>query len=137
VSINDELSDLFDNVQAVIDDDFQFKKKLNIGDEHFTYLNNAKNLFDFGESIVGGTGIGWFAFSSWQASVGLGAKIIAAVTFSSVSAPIVLIIGSGVLGAAGIFGLKKAKDALVKKSEDELMTKVPKYLNTPLDLLGL
>lgn len=135
MSINNELSDLFDNVQAVIEDDFQFKKKLNIGDEHFTYLNNAKNLADFGESVLGGIGVGGVTAAAWYTSLGLGGKAL--LTLGLISQPIGWIVGAGALGVAGIFGLKKAKDIFIKKSEDELMTKVPKYLNTPLDLLGL
>jgi len=137
MSINDELSDLFENIQSIIDDDFQFKKKLNIGDEHFTYLNNAKNLMDFGESLAGGTAIGFLTYSSWFASHAVAIKVLAFIPVLSVSPPIAFIVGSGILGATGFFGFKKAKDALLKKSENELMTKVPKYLNTPLDLLGL
>ena len=135
MSINDELSDLFEDVQTVIDDDFKFKKKLDIGDEHFTYLNNGKNLMDFGESLLGGVGIGGVTAAAWYAGLGFGGKAL--LTVGLITQPVGWVIGAAALGAAGVFGFKKAQGKFIKKAEDELLTKVPKFLNTPLDLLGL
>ena len=134
-NINEELSDLFSDIPSVIDDDFKFKIKLEIGDGHFTYLKNAKNLADFGESLLGGAGVGGVAAAAWYSSLGIGGKLLAAVGLGS--SPVGWVVGASVLGMAGIYGLKKAKDKFIKKAEDELVTKVPKFLNTPLDLLGL
>lgn len=135
MSINNELSDLFEDVQTVIDDDFKFKKKLAIGDEHFTYLNNGKNLMDFGESLLGGVGIGGVTAAAWYMNLGFVGHAL--FTVGLISQPVGWVIGASALGAAGVFGFKKAKGKFIKKAEDELVTKVPKFLNTPLDLLGL
>lgn len=135
MSINEELSDLFADIQAVIDDDFKFKKKLAIGDEHFKYMSNAKNLADFGESLLGGIAIGGVTSAAWYTGLGFGGKAL--LTVGLISQPIGWVVGAAALGAAGIFGFKKIKDNYIKKAEDELVTKVPKFLNTPLDLLGL
>ena len=135
MSINDELSELFEDVQTVIDNDFQFKRKLDIGDDHFTYLNNAKNLADFGGSVLGGIGIGGSTAVVWYTSLGVGSKLLLGIGLASM--PVGWFIGAATLGTAGFFGLKKATDSFFKGAEDELVTKVPKYLNTPLDLIGL
>ena len=133
-NINEELSDLFSDIPAVIDDDFKFKTKLEIGDDHFTYLKSAKNLADFGGSILGGVGAGGVAATAWYSTLGLGGKLLLAFNIGN---PVGWIVGATALGATGVYGLIKAKDKFIKKAEDELVTKVPKFLNTPLDLLGL
>jgi len=133
--MKDELANLFADTASVINDDFKFKIKLNIGDEHFTYLRNAKNLTDFGESLLGGAGVGGLAAVGWYSTLGVGGKILAAVSLGA--SPVGWVIGASALGIAGIYGLKKAKDKFFTNAEEELVTKVPKFLNTPLDLLGL
>jgi uncharacterized tellurite resistance protein B-like protein len=136
MSINDELSDFFTDVQSVIDDDFRFKKKLAIGDDHFSYLRNAKNLSDVAESLLGGVGAGGIAATAYYTTLGLGGKILFAVGLGSNPVGWVAA-GAAALGASGFYGYKKVKGTFFKKAEDELVTKVPKYLNTPIDLLGL
>lgn len=135
-TIDEELSLLFSDTPCVIDDEFKFKVMLKIGDEHFSYLNSAKNLVDFGESfLVGGVGGGFLATTIYSSSIGFGAQLLAFVGIGST--PIGWIVGASILGTAGIFGFKKAKNKFFSKVESELIIKVPKYLNTPLDLLGL
>lgn len=134
-NINEELSDLFADTPSVIDDDFKFKTKLEIGDDHFTYLKGAKNLADFGGSILGGVGVGGIAATAWYSTLGVGGKLLLGVGLAS--QPVGWVVGAAALGATGIYGFKKAKDKFIKKAEDGLVTKVPKFLNTPLDLLGL
>lgn len=130
IDFQKELSVLFSGNQRVIDDDFKFKAKLGIGDEGFDYLRKGKNLADFFESVGGGVSIG----SIVAANLGWNSIWV---TLGLTSNPVGWVVGAGALGAAGIYGLKKAKDNLVKKAEDNLMTKIPKYLKTPLDCLGL
>ncbi len=134
-NINDELAALFADTPCVIENNFNFMKKLNIGDEHLTYLNNSKNLVTVVESLLGGAGIGGLTAVGWYSTLGIGGKLLFGLSLTA--PPIGWVVGASALGAAGVFGLKKAKNKYVRKAEDALITKVPKYLNTPLDLLGL
>lgn len=133
--INAEISNMFSETQSVIDDEFKFKAKLGIGDEHFQYLNNAKNLIGFSESIAGGIGVGGVTAVAWYSTLGVGSKLLLGVGIAS--SPVGWFIGAATVGAAGIYGLKKFHEKTMGKAENELVTKVPKFLNTPLDLLGL
>ena len=135
IDMQEELANLFADTPSVIDDEFKFKAKLGIGDEHFTYLNNTKNLVDVGGSLLSGVGIGGITAAAWYTTLGVGGKLLLAVGIGS--SPVGWVVGATALGVAGTYGLTRAKNKFFKKAEDDLVTKVPKFLNTPLDLLGL
>jgi uncharacterized tellurite resistance protein B-like protein len=124
----------FDNVEKVIADSLRFKRKLAIGGDAYTSLRLAKTvqqIWDVGgvaatggaaaaSTTVAGT---FFATSGWMASIGLGA---AAVT------PVGWIIGAAVASGGAYYGVTR----LFQKYGDSRVETIPKFINTPIDLLG-
>lgn len=130
-SIVDELfSSDHEDEPPIIDSPLQFKAKLNIGDEAYAYLSKADNFIDFSIKMSAGLGGSAFAGVVWFSSLGPLAKL--ALLVGATSTPVGWIIGAGALSAVLAYGLIKAK----KKMKDATSIRIPKHLNTPLDLLG-
>jgi len=129
-SVLDDLRLPKTNEPPIIDSPLQFKAKLDIGDEAYAYLSKADNFIDFSIKIAAGLGGGSLASVAWFATLGPVAKL--ALLVGLTSTPIGWIAGAGALSAVLAFGLMKAKGKL----KDSTTIKIPKHLNTPLDLLG-
>lgn len=128
--IDDLQSQKQNNDPPILDAYIQFKAKLNIGDEAFEYLSKADNFIEFSKIIAGGIGGGSVFTLAWLATLGPIAKFALLVGFTST--PIGWIVGASALSAVFAYGLMRARG----KSKDATTISIPKYLNTPLDLLG-
>lgn len=115
----------------IIENELQFKRKLNIGDEAYSYLTNAKNLHDFVGALVGGGAISAFSYLGWMGSLGVVSQLGLAI--GVVATPIGLIALAGGVGAASAFAITKLR----KQVDDSAYTKIPKFINTPLDVLAV
>lgn len=130
-SVIDELQSQNQNYDPpILDAYIQFKSKLNIGDEAFEYLSKADNFIEFCKIIVGGIGGGSVFTLAWLATLGPIAKFALLVGF--ISTPIGWIAGASALSAVLAYGLMQVRG----KSKDATTITIPKYLNTPLDLLA-
>lgn len=119
-----------EDVESVVVDPFKFKAKLGIGSESFTYLSKAEHLRDvlaaaggatLGASVVGGA---WVASLGTMGSLGLALGVV--------STPIGWIAAAGTGSAALFYGFNRLLRGQRKSAVDE----VPKFINTPLDLLA-
>ena len=61
MDIKKEIEALKAGDASIIDDSFKFRRKLDLGDETYDYLNNAKNFLDFLKAIGVGIGTGGVA----------------------------------------------------------------------------
>ena len=124
----------YDEHEEIIADDLRFKSRLGIGEEEYNYLKRKKNLADFVGAIgVGGAAVGvassstvattFFPASGFLAMLGFGA---------AATTPIGWVIGAGVLVGGAYLGASK----LLGAGKDEKFTRVPKHINTPLDLIA-
>jgi uncharacterized protein YaaW (UPF0174 family)/tellurite resistance protein len=130
-SVIDELQSQKQNDDPpILDAYIQFKSKLNIGDETFEYLSKADNFIEFSKIIAGGIGGGSIFTLAWLATLGPFAKFALLVGFTST--PIGWVAGASALSAVLAYGLMRVRG----KSKDATTISIPKYLNTPLDLLG-
>lgn len=130
MSLMDDIQSPTKELQKIIDHPLLFKAKLNIGEEAYTYLNNADNFTEFSIKIAAGLGGSSLAGVAWFATLGPVAKLALLAGFTST--PVGWIAGAGVLSTVFAYGLMKAR----KKLKDATIITIPKYLNTPLDLLG-
>ena len=130
MSLMDDIQSPTKELQKIIDHPLLFKAKLNIGQEVNTYLNNADNFTEFAIKIAAGLGGSSLASVAWFATLGPVAKLALLAGFTST--PVGWIAGAGVLSTVLAYGLMKAR----KKLKDATIITIPKYLNTPLDLLG-
>lgn len=118
----------------VIVDPLRFKQRLRIGDDAYAILRAKKRLVDVWDtagaaatgaglassSIVAGT---FFAPTGLMATLGLAG---AAVT------PIGWVVAAGVIAGGGYYGFAK----LINTEAGSLSDTIPKFINTPIDILG-
>ena len=135
ISINDKIKSSFEDLEAdvkkIIADDLKFKKKLDIGDDVYKKLKTLKNLKDIGEASVTGAGVAALTGFGWYASLGVMGKF--ALAAGLMTTPVGWIAGAGAAGAVGLIGIKK----LFRKADKKMIDKIPKFLNTPLDVVAL
>lgn len=130
-----ELQSLSNDEPRIVDDSLKFKMKLSIGDEAYAILNNAENLTDFLKAMGGGIGFTSLTTLGWYAGLGTLSKV--ALGFGIISSPVGWIFGAGALGIISTYALIHASKKINKKKESIFFDRIPKYLKTPLDILGL
>ena len=139
MTLADELDEFFsDEKEVLVVDPLRFKAQLGIGEKAYGSLRTRENLRTFVEALaVGGVASGaasssvvagtFFANTGFVAtalsSIGLGA---AAVT------PIGWVIASGIVFG----GAYAAASKLLERNKTTGLVVVPKYINTPLDVLA-
>jgi uncharacterized tellurite resistance protein B-like protein len=127
-------ADAFGEVAQVISDPLRFKRKLAIGEDAYTSMRVGKTLAQLwdvggvaatGGSIAASTTVAgtFFASSGWLATIGLGA---AAVT------PVGWVIGAALATGGAYYGVTR----LFKSYHGSRVDVIPKFINTPIDLLG-
>ena len=134
MSINDKIANEFlselasNDVESIIDDPLKFKSKLDLGEDAYTYLKNIKNL---SKITIGGTAGAGLAFGIWSSSLGFVSGF--GVLIGLVAPPVGLIAAASVVGAAGVIGVSK----IFKKIENKTHYVIPKFITSPLDILGI
>ena len=131
MSFDTELESFYNDDQLrLVDDPIRFKAKLQIGDDAFKLLSLAGNL----ELMVSAGTIGaTVAASSFVASSVFGSGLLYSLGIVAAVTPIGWVLGAGVGAAGAVYGLKKA---LSDKKRERVLV-IPKYINTPIDLLAL
>lgn len=140
MSLTSDLDEFFaDGKEVVVKEPLRFKAKLGIGEKAYGLLRAREHLTTFTEALGVGTAASaaasstvvattFFAQSGFMASVlstvGLGA---AAVT------PVGWVLAAGVLSGATYVGISR----LLEKPKDSQLVVIPKYINTPLDIIAV
>jgi hypothetical protein len=134
---SDEPDDLFgDDLDCVVSDPLKFKRKLRIGEDAYATLRLKKGLqglWDVGgvamtgasvaaSKIVAGT---FFASSAGLFSaLGIGA---------AAATPVGWVIAAAVATGGAYYGVTR----LVRNRTGEMVDTIPRFINTPIDLLGM
>lgn len=132
MSLNEDMKNFFDDneIKKIFDDEIKFKMKLNLKDNVYKYLLDAKNLEKFSASLAAGLAVAASGYLAWLATLGIGGKFLLIVGLGA--NPIGWWALAGFGGAALMYGGK----TLIDKFDKEAHDKIPKFLNTPLDYLG-
>ena len=135
MSLTEELDNFFEESNEVlVREPLKFKAMLGIGEKAYGLLRAREHLATFSEAMgvgltassvaasgaVAGT---FFASSGFMATIGLGA---AAFT------PVGWVIAAGVLTGGTYVGVSR----MFEKSKDTGLVVIPKYINTPLDVIA-
>lgn len=135
MSLTEELDNFFEESNEVlVREPLKFKAMLGIGEKAYGLLRAREHLTTFSEAMgvgltassvaasgaVAGT---FFASSGFMATIGLGA---AAIT------PVGWVIAAGVLTGGTYVGVSR----MFEKSKDTGLVVIPKYINTPLDVIA-
>ena len=140
MSLANDLDDFFaQNEEVIVNEPLKFKAKLGIGERAYGLLRAREHMTTFSEAIgVGATGSAiaasgavagtFFASSGFMAStlsvVGLGATAVT---------PIGWVIAAGVISGGAYAGVSR----LFESSKDNGLIVIPKYINTPLDIISV
>lgn len=127
-------ADEFRGVDSIVAEPLKFKAKLAIGEDAYTSLkvrNTVVQVWDVAgvattaavvakSSAVAST---FFAPTGWLAALGLGTAVT----------PIGWVVAAGVITGGAWYGITRH----LKKASADKLTVVPKFINTPLDVLAL
>jgi len=128
------MEDSFRDIDRIVVEPLKFKAKLAIGEDAYTSLrvkNTVIQVWDVAgvattaavvakSSVVAST---FFAPTGWLAALGIGTAVT----------PIGWVVAAGVLTGGAWFGITRH----LKKASASKVTVVPKFINTPLDVLAL
>ena len=128
------MKDSFQDIDRIVVEPLKFKVKLAIGEDAYTSLrvkNAVVQAWDVAgvattaavvakSSVVAST---FFAPTGWLAALGIGTAVT----------PIGWVVAAGVLTGGAWFGITRH----LKKASASKVTVVPKFINTPLDVLAL
>ena len=140
MSLANDLDDFFaQNEEVIVTEPLKFKVKLGIGERAYGLLRAREHMTTFSEAIgVGATGSvlassgavagTFFASSGFMAStlsvIGLGATAVT---------PVGWVIAAGILSGGAYVGISR----LFETSKDNGLIVIPKYINTPLDIISV
>jgi uncharacterized tellurite resistance protein B-like protein len=124
----------FDAVEKVVADEVRFKIKLGIGSDAYTSMRYGKRLqelWDIGGVAATGAGVAasstvagtFFATGGWLSAIGLGA---------AAATPVAWILTAGAASGAAYFGVTR----LFRGYGADRVDTIPKFINTPIDILG-
>lgn len=123
----------FTGIEAIITEPLKFKAKLAIGDDAYTSLRIKKKAWEIWDVAgVAGTGA-WFAQLPAVAGV-LGSKgLLVSLGLSTAATPIGWVVAAGVVSGGAWLGITR----YLKSLDQERVDVIPKFINTPLDVLAL
>lgn len=131
----EQLVNDLDIVAMVVEDTNKFKVKLGIGEDAYATLKLTSTLKGLW-GVKGAMGAGAAAAASPVVATtlfGSSAGILSSVGLGAVAAtPVGWIIGAAVVSGGAYYGVMRT----FSKYEDSRVEKIPKFINTPLDLLG-
>lgn len=131
---NQDQTDWFEDIETIVAEPLNFKAKLAIGEDAYTSLKVKNAAFQAWEvagvattavvvaksSVVAST---FFAPTGFLAAIGIGTAVT----------PIGWVIAAGVVTGGAWVGITR----YLKKASASRVTVIPKFINTPLDVLAL
>ena len=133
MTINSDLESFFSDdwhINKVVKNPEKFRKQLQIGSNAFKYLSKAENIGDFTQVIGAGVLAGGATSVVHIASLGVLGQIGLAI--GAISTPVGWITFAGAAGIAATYGAKR----LFSSVKGEMVTEIPNFINTPLDVIG-
>jgi uncharacterized membrane protein YebE (DUF533 family) len=126
-------------VERVIADGLRFKQRLHIGQDAYALLRTRTTLLSLAEAgLAGGSGAAVASSTAVASSFfapALPAGVLGWLGLAAPAAavtPVGWVIAAGLVAGGGYFGLKR----WLASGPDQWVDTIPKFINTPLDLLG-
>jgi len=140
MSLANDLDDFFaESEEVVVTEPLKFKAKLGIGERAYGLLRAREHMTTFNEAIGIGGAASTVAASSavagtFFASSGFMASTLSAIGLGATAAtPIGWVIAAGVISGGAYMGVSR----LFEQSKDNGLIIIPKYINTPLDVIAV
>jgi uncharacterized tellurite resistance protein B-like protein len=140
MSLNEELNKFFsESKKVVVREPLKFKASLGIGDRAYRRLRTREHMTTFTEVVgIATTAVG-LARSGWIATTFFASKGFTASTLSAFGlgatavTPVGWVIAAVVVSSTAYVGVTH----LLERSKDNGLIVVPKYINTPLDIIAV
>jgi len=134
MSIEEDLALLLKDKETIVAIPILFKEKLGIGDRTYGWIRKREMLTTYSEAV----GIGSAAYAAASSSVVATTffaptGFLAGLGLVSAATPVGWLIGVGLATGAGYVALS----SLLERPKDKHVVVVPKYINTPLDVIAL
>jgi hypothetical protein len=127
-------TDWFQDIETIVAEPLNFKAKLAIGEDAYTSLKVKNAAFQTWEVAGVATTAVVVAKSSVVASTFFAPTgFLAAIGFSTAVTPVGWVIAAGVVTGGAWVGITR----YLKKASANRVTVIPKFINTPLDVLAL
>lgn len=127
--------EILNNIELVVADTNKFKLKLGIGEDAFTSLKLAKSLQSLWD-LKGAAGAGAAAAATPAVATTFFASTAGPLSFLGIGAaaatPVGWIMGAAVLSGGAYYGAMR----MLGKFNSSRVETIPKFINTPIDLLG-
>lgn len=131
---SDFQKDRIENIEELITEPLKFKAKLEIGENAYTSLRLKKAAYEAWDSIgAGATAVGLAKSSAVASTFFAPSGLLAAIGFGSAVTPIGWVIAAGVVTSGTWLGVSH----FFKSATLERVTIIPKFINTPMDVLAL
>jgi hypothetical protein len=135
LSIETAQMEHLNNVEQVVGDINKFKLKLGIGEDAFTSLRLAKTLQSLWD-LKGAAGAGAVAAASPAVATTFFASTAGPLSFLGIGAaaatPVGWVMGAAILSGGAYYGAMR----MLGKFNSSRVETIPKFINTPIDLLG-
>jgi hypothetical protein len=139
MSLADELDDFFEEgTEVLVQEPLKFKAMLGIGERAYGLLRTREHMSTFSEAIGFGATASSVAASGavagmFFASSGFMASTLSAIGLGATAVtPVGWVIAAGVISGGAYIGVSR----MFEKSKDTGLVVVPKYINTPLDVIA-
>lgn len=127
--------ELLNNVEFVVNDTNKFKLKLGIGEDAYKSLKLAKSLQALWD-LKGAAGAGAAAAATPAVATTFFASTAGPLSFLGIGAaaatPVGWVMGAAVLSGGAYYGAMR----MLGKFNSSRVDSIPKFINTPIDLLG-
>jgi uncharacterized tellurite resistance protein B-like protein len=131
---SDSQKDRIENIEELITEPLKFKAKLEIGEDAYASLRLKKAAYEAWDSFgAGATAVGLAQSSAVASTFFAPSGLLAAIGFGAAVTPIGWVIAAGVITSGAWFGLSRFS----KSGTSERVTIIPKFINTPMDVLAL
>ena len=136
MSENSELGMNIDDIDCVVSDPLLFKRKLRIGEDAYATLrlkNGVQRIWDVGGVAMTGASVAaspLVAGSLFASSAGM----FSAIGIGAAAAtPVGWVIAAAVATGGAYYGMTR----LVRSHSGQMVDTIPRFINTPIDLLGM
>lgn len=123
-----------ENVEDLIVEPLKFKEKLAIGEGAFKSLRLKNSVAEIIDTVgTGAAAVGVAKTSAVASTFFAPTGLLAAIGFGTAVTPIGWVIAAGVVASGSWYGVSR----FMKGVTSERVTIIPKFINTPMDLLAL